>query len=247
MRDYDSDTGYRSDQELIKFRQQQQQMYQRLNDNYSEIVPVTRPKGRRRDGYSSDLEGYSQRSMGAAYHETSAVDNRNFSNRNNSLTRSFTYDTNQQSSPTKSHSQYSHSETVRNDELYEQNMADPSLSHYPSSSPSPLQRRNIVDQSTPLTPNPTRSNYKSNDSSEFELKKDLFNAQDHHRNDGIIDPENRYMVRYDNFMFIFLTILPADFVLWLSLFLIDFDIKMALMIHYAFCYFCSKTNFEINF
>ncbi|XP_053395537.1 leucine-rich repeat-containing protein 7-like isoform X4 [Mercenaria mercenaria] len=192
MRDYDSDTGYRSDQELIKFRRQQQQMYQRVNDNFSEIVPVTRPKGRRRDGYSSDLEGYSQRSMGVAHHETSAIDNRNFPNRNNSLTRSFTYDGNQQQSPNKSQSQYSQSETVGNDELYEQNMVDPNLNHYPSSSPSPLQRRNIIDQSTPLSPNSARSNYNKKDS-EFELKKDLFNAQDQHRADGIIDPENRYM------------------------------------------------------
>lgn len=195
MRDYDSDTGYRSDQELIKFRRQQQQMFQRFNDNYSEIVAVTRPKGRRRDGYSSDLEGYSQRSMGAAYRETSAIDNRSLPSRNNSLTRSVTYDTSQSHSQNKSVSQYSQNSAVRNDELYEHSVADQSVNHYPSSSPSPLQRRNIIDQSTPLTPSSARTDFKND--SEFELKKDLFSVQE--RREGMIDPENRYMVgRYMN-------------------------------------------------
>lgn len=184
MRDYDSDTGYRSDQELMKFRRQQQQMFQRANDNYSEIVPIARSKGRRRDGYSSDLEGYSQRSMGAAYRETNGTDNVNSINNSQS----------QNKSSNVSVSQYSQSGAVRNDEFYEQSLTDPSKAHYPSSSPSPLQRRNVVDQSTPLTPTATRSNFNKKDVSDFEFKKDLFNVQDSHRSDAVIDPENRYMV-----------------------------------------------------
>ncbi|KAL4237050.1 Leucine-rich repeat-containing protein [Mactra antiquata] len=189
MRDYDSDTGYRSDQELIKFRRQQQQMFQRANDNYSEIVPVARSKGRRRDGYSSDLEGYSQRSMGAAYRETNPSDNGNISNNS----RTVGFDLSQSKSLNMSQSQYSQNTDVRNDELYEHSLTDPSKSHYPSSSPSPLQRRNVVDQSTPLTPTASRHNYDKKDVVDFEFKKDLFNVQDKHRTDGVIDPENRYM------------------------------------------------------
>ena len=173
MREYDSDTGYRSDQELMKFRRQQQQMYEHHSDNYSEIVPVTRSRSHRKDGYSSDLEGYSQRSMVAAYREQNTQE----SAQNSSTIRS---PSNQNIT------------TVRNDELYTGNPMQPSSIQYPSS-PSPLQRHNVVDQSTPLTPSASRRE-PGKHGSETEWKNDLFNLNNNVHNLSVLDPENRYMV-----------------------------------------------------
>ncbi|XP_052775673.1 leucine-rich repeat-containing protein 7-like isoform X2 [Mya arenaria] len=180
MREYDSDTGYRSDQEMMKFRRQQQQMYQRYGDNYSEIVPVTRSKSHRRDGgYSSDLEGYSQRSMVAAYREQNTQEH--------TFSKTPMHQTNNTS-----RSQSNQNIAVRNDELYDLNPMQPGTSQYPPS-PSPLQRRNVVDQSTPLTPTSTRREVRPGGGAETEWKKDLFNVSGQLQNVTLADPENRYM------------------------------------------------------
>ncbi|XP_052255764.1 leucine-rich repeat-containing protein 7-like isoform X2 [Dreissena polymorpha] len=165
MREYDSDTGYRSDQELMKFRHHQQQLYQQHSDNYSEIIPVNRTRGRRRDGYSSDLEGYSQRAMVAAYREQNTLDHP--SPHRSQMHPSFN----------DGRSQSNQSIAVRNDELYEQNPMQPS-------SPSPLQRRNVIDQSTPVTPMSARRDYGKTDPDPVSSPMS---------NMSLVDPENRYM------------------------------------------------------
>ena len=165
MRDYDSDTGYRSDHELVKFHQLQEQMFTRLEipskgENVSEIVPTYSRKGRRRDGYSSDLEGYSHRGIGVAYREVTDSEAKNGNNNTHGLpsalnsSSSHNHSNYNQSSHVNSPSQPSpRSQTVRNDQLYEPNVSNsttrPVQYH---SSPSPLHRSTVVDQSTPVTP-----------------------------------------------------------------------------------------------
>lgn len=175
MRDYDSDTGYRSDQELMKFRRQQEQMFLRNDKNYGEIVPVASGKVRKRDGYSSDLEGYSRRTL--AYHTPVSHDNHSVSSQDGSQDhRSF----GTSRSPSKQ------SVAVRNDELYEQNPMNLSVNHFPSS-PNPISSRNITDQSTPVLQNKPRI-------SEEEWRKDLLQASNQMGDMSVVDRENRYMV-----------------------------------------------------
>lgn len=175
MRDYDSDTGYRSDQELMKFRRQQEQMFQRNDNNYREIVPVASSKGRRRDGYSSDVEGYSRRTMG--YHDPSAHDNRSVSSQEG-------YQSHRSYGNSRSPSKQS--VAVRNDELYEQNPMNHSVSHYPSS-PAPLLAKNVTDQSTPLLQNKARN-------SEQEWRQEVFQVSNQMGDMSVVDRENKYMV-----------------------------------------------------
>lgn len=182
MRDYDSDTGYRSEQELMKFRHQQQQMFQRNADNYDEIVPVASTKTRRRDGYSSDVEGYTRRAMNVAYHEVNAQDSRSNSSQDGSQSHR-SLGNGSSRSPSKQ------SVAVRNDELYEHNPINP-VTH--PSSPSPLQSRNITDQSTPLVQSNAQNYGRSG--SETEWRKDLFQMSNQMGNMSVMDPENRYMV-----------------------------------------------------
>ena len=175
MRDYDSDTGYRSEQEVMKFRRQQQQMFQRSDSNYGEIVPVAN-KGRRRDGYSSDLEGYSRRTLG--YHDPHALETHSNSSQDGSQChRSYS----NSRSPSKQ------SAAVKNDELYELNPMNPSINHHPSS-PSPLQSRNVTDQSTPLIQNQQRSN-------EHEWRQEMIPLTNQIADVTLTERENRYMVR----------------------------------------------------
>ena len=180
MRDYDSDTGYRSDQELIKFRKQQQQMFQRHSDNHSEIVPVVSSKGRRRDGYSSDLEGYSRHLVTISYSDNTvkandATRNATFSND--------TYDGN----PSKT-------TTVRNDELYEHSGTETNINHYPS--PSPFQRKKIVDQSTPISPVSGKLSF--DPLTHVHVRKDgqIDRSDMYNTPDQIVDPQNKYLVSY---------------------------------------------------
>lgn len=180
MRDYDSDTGYRSDQELMQFRRQQQQMFQRNNENFGEIVPVA--KSRKRDGYSSDLEGYSRRTM--AYHDPNVQETHSNSSQDGSQSQR-SYGTNCRT-PSKQ------SVAVRSDELYEHNSMNPSINHYPSS-PSPLQSRNVTDQSTPLVPVTPCSKYCKSDV-DLDYKKELLKVTSQMSGASVIDPENRYMV-----------------------------------------------------
>ena len=201
MRDYDSDTGYRSDQELMKFRQQQEQMFERLQisngDNYCEIVPVASRLGRRKDGYSSDLEGYSQRSSGVAYRDV--TDNQSRSNNTQGLPSALNQSHNHHN---QSHNEKSPhvSRTVHNNQLYEPNVSSSSSQpvHYPPS-PSPFHRSRIVDQSTPMTPKESSGTESSVSRSQGSLDKhseDLYLASDHRESDSPADSQNRYMVRY---------------------------------------------------
>ena len=201
MRDYDSDTGYRSEQELMKFRQQQEQMFTRLEipskgDNYSEVVPVYSQVRRKRDGYSSDLEGYSQRGAGVAYRDF--TDNQAKINNAHGLPNALNQSHNQslnESSP----------RTVHN----EQNISNSQPVHYPSS-PSPLHRSVVVDQSTPVTPKHyvavDPATVRSQGSVTKQLE-DLYLTSDHRDNPSPVDPQNRYMVRLLSFVIVcFLTL-----------------------------------------
>lgn len=195
MREYDSDTGYRSDQEIMKFRQQQEQMFTRLevsskgDNNYCEVVPVYSRKGRRRDGYSSDLEGYSQRGLGVHYKEITDTQTKN------SNTQGLPSAFNSNSSHNQSLNENSpHTRTVHNDQLYEQNSNSRPV-HY-QSSPSPLHRSVVVDQSTPVTPKHYVAVDSSVSRSQGSLDKkfeDLHLASDHRDSDSA-DSQNRYMV-----------------------------------------------------
>jgi len=195
MRDYDSDTDYRSDQELAKFRQQQQQMFQRNSDNYSEVVPVAKSHGRRHDGYSSDLEGYSHRVMCAAYREQSAHRDNNSNSSGSHGDRNHSDDSQgHRSYGSNSNSRYPStsaskpSVAMRSDELYEPNQ---SVSHYPSS-PQPLAP---LDQSTPVTPTSTRhSNLGNHGNTQSDWQQDLYQTANQIADLSIIDPQNRYMV-----------------------------------------------------
>ncbi|CAC5368119.1 Protein lap1,Leucine-rich repeat-containing protein 7,Protein lap4,Protein scribble homolog,Leucine-rich repeat-containing protein 1,Erbin [Mytilus coruscus] len=62
-RDYDSDTGYRSESGVTRYSRQQ--MLAQYGGNSD--ITVTPCKPRRKDGYSSDVEGYSQRTQNTAY------------------------------------------------------------------------------------------------------------------------------------------------------------------------------------
>ena len=212
MRDYDSDTGYRSDQELVKFHQLQEQMFTRLEipskgENYSEIVPVYSRIGRRRDGYSSDLEGYSHRGIGVAYREV--TDNQAKNSNTQGLPSALNSSHSHHNQSSAENSQPSpRTRIVRNDQLYDQNVSNsnsrPVQYH---SSPSPLHRSIVVDQSTPVTPkhyvavdsSVCRSHGKTDNirRSQGNLDKqfeDLGLASDHRDSDSPADSQNRYLV-----------------------------------------------------
>ena len=212
MRDYDSDTGYRSDHELVKFQQLQEQMFTRLEipskgENYSEIVPAYSRKGRRRDGYSSDLEGYSHRGIGVAYREV--TDNEAKNSNTQGLPSALNSSHNQSSHSSHVNSHLSpRTQTVRNDQLYDPNLSNsntrPVQYH---SSPSPLHRSIVVDQSTPVTPkhyvavdpSTIRSHCKTDNvrQSQGNLDKqfeELGLVSDHRDSDSPTDSLNRYMV-----------------------------------------------------
>lgn len=63
QRDYDSDTGYRSETEVTRYRRQQ--MLAQYGGDASITITPRKPRGK--DGYSSDLEGYSQKRQSAGY------------------------------------------------------------------------------------------------------------------------------------------------------------------------------------
>ena len=193
MRDYDSDTGYRSNHELMKFRQQQEQMFERLEiskgDNYCEIVPVA-SRLRKRDGYSSDLEGYSQRSSGVAYRDVpdNQVKNSNTHGLPNALNQSHNQ-SRHENSPHRPH-------TVHNDKR-EQTVSSSQPVRYPPS-PSPFHRNRIVDQSTPMTPKSLgiETSVNRSQGSLDKHSEDLYLASDHRESDSPADSQNRYMVRH---------------------------------------------------
>lgn len=62
-RDYDSDTGYRSETEVTRYRRQQ--MLAQYGGEASITITPRKPRGK--DGYSSDLEGYSQKRQSTGY------------------------------------------------------------------------------------------------------------------------------------------------------------------------------------
>ncbi|KAL3868446.1 hypothetical protein ACJMK2_041253 [Sinanodonta woodiana] len=207
MRDYDSDTGYRSDQEVLRLRRQQQLMYgigtdpTNRRDNQSDIIPAVRHKSHHRDGYSSDLEGYKNRHIGNSSTNAPIQQQHN--------ANSLPYNLNQHTQIHSSQKTYFTESVVRSDELYSQtigstktisnqNLAvggddvgrlNSSLNpSYPPRSPSPLHKSRILDQSTPISPNPTQSfsfpsdhndpgalEHKPIEKSE-EWRKDLFNS-----------------------------------------------------------------------
>ncbi|KAK3089436.1 hypothetical protein FSP39_003580 [Pinctada imbricata] len=152
LRDYDSDTGYRSETEVMKFQRQQMVISQgregRTVGYESDKESFTPRKERQRGGgYSSDVEGYTSRTCGAAYRAAPV--------------NSLPYQANQQ------HQQHNRTPqlnnrrtTVKNDELYEQmrqNSSRPKdMSNYAPPSPSMFHRSKILDQSSPVTPEPAQ-------------------------------------------------------------------------------------------
>ncbi|KAK3596963.1 hypothetical protein CHS0354_033621 [Potamilus streckersoni] len=177
MRDYDSDTGYRSDQEVLRLRRQQQLMYgigidpSNRRDNQSDIFHAVRHKShhRHRDGYSSDLEGYKNRPVGISC-MTAPIQQQHNAN-------SLPYKLNQQTQSHSSQKTYL-TEIVKGNELYSQTVGNTkTISNqnltvgedsigglsssinpsYPPHSPSPLHKSRILDQSTPMSPNSAQS------------------------------------------------------------------------------------------
>ncbi|XP_071117140.1 leucine-rich repeat-containing protein 7-like isoform X2 [Haliotis cracherodii] len=175
MRDYDSDTGYRSDHELLKFRKQvlsdgrgsgppsvssSTLSHNHRHQHHHHHHHQQRPRPRREGGYASDLEAYSGRG-------------RDWSQKSATLSyqhpaHSLPYDLHNQVSKTNSDSAtvpHSRRIMMKNDELFNQTSSQESVKNttlsplkpLPTPSPSLFQRNKFVDQSTPVALEPPES------------------------------------------------------------------------------------------
>ncbi|KAJ8306778.1 hypothetical protein KUTeg_015669 [Tegillarca granosa] len=156
MRNYDSDTGYRSESEIQFYRQQHLNNinvkphsrggYGRGYDSESErFIPSKREK-RRDIGYSSDVEGYTGRiHQDIGYRPVVPLQNQY------NASSSLPYDIHQTPENRRIR--------IKNDELYEQQMKNRDLNKsadrsFAPPSPGMFHRSKIIDQSTPVSPSP---------------------------------------------------------------------------------------------
>ncbi|XP_041357782.1 erbin-like [Gigantopelta aegis] len=161
LRDYDSDTGYRSDPEVVKFHQRF------LNDQRNHVNTLSHPSNSghtriREGGYSSDLETYSGKTRAAAYRIPSLAQQ--------IASNSLPYDLHNEIQKTVSDSAavpHSRRILMNNGDLCNQGddknsaktttTTTPLLMPLDSPSPSLFHRGRFIDQSTPVTLEPPQS------------------------------------------------------------------------------------------